>query len=237
MKDFLLNNYKFFNLAMILIAGITGLIMFKKYRHTNVRYFIWFLFYVCVTELLGFYARILNFFGLHHIIENTVFKFDFWWHTLTWYVGAVILLVRYYRKLLKTSVLKTILKYALFGFIIISIVSIVTNFSQLFSGSFLIIKIGNISLIILSIIFHFYEILRGNKVLGFYKDIHFYISSILLIWLFLTIPLANVVCGDADTNSSQAELKWMIILYANMFMYLSFSVSLICLKPKYDLSN
>ncbi|MCX7547417.1 hypothetical protein OS188_05550 [Xanthomarina sp. F1114] len=237
MKDFLLSNYVNINLAVVFIAAITGLLVLKDYKHTVVKYFIYFLFYVFVAELFGFYGWVLNYFGLFHLIENTQIKFNFWWVNLTWYIGSAVFIVWYYRKVLKIEFLRSILKYAVFLFLIISLASIAFNFSQFFNGTFKIIRIGHMSLIMLSAIFYLYEMLQSNNVLEFNKDINFYISAILLIWLFVTMPLVHFVCGNADTDPVQAELKWMIMLYAKIFMYLSFTVVLIVLKPKNDSIN
>jgi hypothetical protein len=237
MKDFLLHNYKFVNLAAVIVATFTGLFLFNKFKQSPVRYFIYFLVYILVIEILGSYARILNYFGSYHILENTVFKFNFWWHTLTWYLGSAIFFTWYYRKLLKSDFLRKILQYALFTFLAISTISIVINFNHFFEGTFNSIKIGNMSIIMLCVAFYFYEILHTSKVLEFYKDIHFYISGIILIWLLVTIPLVQFVCGDASTNPNQAHLKWMIMLFANVFMYLSFAIALIVSKPNNEPSN
>lgn len=237
MKNFLLENYMFFNLAVVFIAASTGCFLFKKYQHTVVKYFIYFLIYVFVSEILGSYARILNYIGLYHIVDNTVFKFNFWWHTLTWYIGSAVFFTWYFRKIIKADFLKKILWYALIVFLIISFVSIALDYSHFFKGTFNFIRIGNMSIIMLSVAFYLSEILHSEKILEFYKDIHFYISVIVLIWLFVTIPLVHFVCGDASSDPNQAELKWLIMLFANMFMYLSFAFALLFSKPKNESFN
>lgn len=234
MKDVLLQHYMFVNLAVILIAAVTGLLSLHKFKQSPVSYFIYFLLYVFITHVLGSYARILNYFNSYHIIENTVFRFNFWWFTLTWYIGSAMFFAWYYKKLLKNNFLKNILQYALYVFLAVSIGSIALNFQHFFDGTFKLIRIGNMSIIMLSAVFYIYELLHTEKILEFYKDIHFYISGILLIWLLLTIPLVHFVCGNAATDPNQAELKWLIMLYANIFMYLSFSLALILLKPNND---
>ena len=232
MKDFLLHNYMFVNLAVAFIAAVTGLVLFKKYKQTPIKYFIYFIVYVFVTDLLGSYTRILKHFDLYYLIDNTIFKFNFWWHNLTWYLGSAIFFALYYKKIIKSDFLKKILQYALVVFLIITIVSIVINFKQFFEGTSNAVRISNMSLIMLCVSFYFYELLLTEKVLEFYKDIYFYISAIVLIWLLVTIPLVHFVCGNASKDPNQAELKWMIMLYANIFMYLSFAVALIFSKPK-----
>lgn len=237
MKDFLLYNYAFVNLAVVFIAAFSGLIVFKTYKETPVKYIIYFLFYVFITQVIGSYSSILYQLGFYHLIENTVFRFNFWWVTLTWYIGSAIFLTWYFKKIINSRFLKKILKYAVILFLIISIASIVVNLERFFGGTFKIIRIGNMSLIMIGAAFYLYELLQSPKVLEFYKDVHFYISIILIIWLLVTIPLVHFVCGEADTDPVQADLKWIIMVYANIFMYLAFAITLIVLKPKNDLLN
>ncbi|PWK19715.1 hypothetical protein [Xanthomarina spongicola] len=234
MKDFLLNNYMFVNLAVVFIAAITGLLLFKKFNNTPVKYFIYFLVYVFIADLLGSYTRILNQLDLSYLIEDTVFKRNFWWHTLTWYIGSAIFFNWYFRKVIKNNFLRNVLRYALLLFLIISVVSIAINFRQFFEGTFNIIRIGNMSIIMLCVAFYMFEILSNEKVLEFNKDINLYISVIIFIWLLITIPLVHFVCDNANKDPNQAELKWMIMLYANIFMYLSFAITLIISKSKKD---
>ena len=234
MKDFLLNNYMFVNLAVVFIAAVTGLLLFKKFNNTPVKYFIYFLVYVFIADLLGSYTRILNQLDLSYLIEDTVFKRNFWLHTLTWYIGSAIFFNWYFRKVIKNNFLRNVLRYALLLFLIISVVSIAINFRQFFEGTFNIIRIGNMSIIMLCVAFYMYEILSNEKVLEFNKDINLYISVIIFIWLLITIPLVHFVCDNANTDPNQAELKWMIMLYANIFMYLSFAITLIISKSKKD---
>jgi hypothetical protein len=237
MKNFLFENYVLINLIVVFIAAFTGCVLLKKYKETPVKYFIYFLIYVFITEFLGSYARILNQLGLYHLIDNTVFKYNFWWYTLTWYIGSAIFFTWYFRRIVKADFLKKILQYALIVFLIISFVSIACDFSQFFKGTFNFIRIGNMSIIMLSVTFYLSEILHTEKILKFYKDIHFYISVIVLIWLFVTIPLVHFVCGDASSDPKQAELKWLIMLFADMFMYLSFTFALLFSNPKNELIN
>ena len=145
MKDFLFQNYALINLSVIFIAVVSGLLVMHKYKQTTVKYFIYFLVFVLVTELLGSYARILNYFGNYHLIENTLFKFNFWWHTLAWYIGSAIFFAWYYKKLLINEFLRKILQYALYLFLAISIISIAINFKHFFEGTFNSIRIGNMS--------------------------------------------------------------------------------------------
>ncbi len=237
MKDFLLNNYMFVNLAVVFIAAVSGLFLFKKYKQIPVKYFIYLLVYVFVTDLLGSYTRILKHIDLYYLIDNTVFKFNFWWHNLTWYLGSTFFFVLFYKKIIQSNFLKKILQYALVVFLIISIVSIAINFKQFFEGTPKVVKIGHMSLTMLCVAFYLYELLLTEKVIEFYKDIYFYISAIVLIWLLVTIPLVHFVCGNASTDPNQAELKWMIMLYANIFMYISFAAILIFSKPKNEFIN
>src|SRR5690606_39954097 len=59
--------------------------------------------------------------------------------------------------------LKKILKYAVILFLIISIASIVVNLERFFGGTFKIIRIGNMSLIMIGAAFYLYELLQSPR--------------------------------------------------------------------------
>ena len=232
MKDFLLHNYTVINKIVILIAALSGLFVLNKYKKTPIKYFIYFLFYVLITELISAYPLVLKEIGYYNLIENTRFKFNFWFRTLSWYLGSAIFFAWYYRKIIKNHFLKKTILYGIILFLTISIFSIVLDFNHFFDGTFSVIRIGNASIIVLCVMFYFYEILQSESMLRFYKSTNFYISSIIFVWLLITIPLVHFICGNSNSDPNQAVLKWMIMLYANMFMYLSFAIVLIFSNSK-----
>src|SRR5690606_18218393 len=95
-------------------------------------------------------------FKKHFAIRFVCVSFCF---RLASYIGYAILFTWYYNKLLKNNFLKYILQYALYVFLAVSIGSIALNFQHFFDGTFKLIRIGNMSIIMLSAVFYLYELL------------------------------------------------------------------------------
>ncbi|WP_335975580.1 hypothetical protein [Gaetbulibacter jejuensis] len=52
-----INDYgSYLYLAVEIIAAVTGLILYKRYRHTAAKYFIYFLIYVVAFGVIGRYT-------------------------------------------------------------------------------------------------------------------------------------------------------------------------------------
>jgi hypothetical protein len=56
LREFLLHNYGFLTRLVEIIAAVSGILVFKKYKDTAVKYFIYFLIYVAIIELIGDYT-------------------------------------------------------------------------------------------------------------------------------------------------------------------------------------
>ena len=74
--------------------------------------------------------------------------------------------------------------------------------------------------------------LQSYKVLNFYNELYFYISSAFLIWYLITTPLIFYQIYFSTADWSFIFLKWQIFLFANVFMYLTFTFALIYCKPE-----
>ncbi len=171
------------------MAAVTGILLYKRYSHTVARYFIWFLVYVALLELIGFYPVYFAKYDLLHIIKDTIFEDNYWYYTVFWSVGSVLFFVFYYHEVLRYNPYKATLKYGGFLFLISAIMYILTHIESFFSSQLVFITIFGLCLILLSVVFYFIEILLTNRILTFYRSLNFYISATLLIWWLVTTPL------------------------------------------------
>ncbi len=213
------------------IAAITALICYKKYKHTTAKYFIYFLLYVFICETIALYPNLVKN-GILSFLEDTVFRRNFWWSTLFWCVGSPLFYMFFYLKLIKSTKIKKVVKILAVVFILFSIGTIVLNLDDFFiSFSIPILIFGEFIILFLASVY-FYEMLQSDDIINFYKSIYFYISSIVFVWLLITTPLVfyDIYFTTADWNF--IILKWQIFLLANIFMYLTFSFSLLWCNPE-----
>ena len=118
-SDFLLNNFSQITLSVEILAAVIGLILFKKYKHTAAKYFIYFLVYVVIIVLIGKYSHYVKDDGFLSFLDGTLLERNYWWYTIFWKIGAVLFFGWYYLKILLNTLHKKVLKVSLIAFLII----------------------------------------------------------------------------------------------------------------------
>ncbi|MGC1631396.1 MAG: hypothetical protein WA749_04705 [Gelidibacter sp.] len=234
MNEFLIQNFFVLSYSIEFLAAITGLFYLKKFKSTAAESFIYFLIYAFLVDLLGGYPRYFRILGLFEMLKGTVLERNYLWYTVFWGMGSALFYVFFYNKILKNDHRKRILNYAAVLFLIVAVLQLIFNYQSNSPQYRILIFVMGSLLILLCVSFYFIEILENEKVLTFYKSIYFWISAIILIWFLVTTPLLfyEIYFSTADWNF--ILLKWQIYLFANMFMYLSFSFALLWCKPEND---
>jgi hypothetical protein len=233
MNEFLLEYYNTITFCVEILAAVTGLMLYQKYKPTAAKYFIYFLMYLSICDFLGSYVNhIAN--GFLGFLEGTVFVRNFWWTTMYWEIGAIMFFSFYYYGILRNERFKTIVRYSGYSFLIFSMIYILTNWDDYFTRFFPIIGVLGAIIIFLCTTFYFYEILNSEKILTFYRSINFYISAAIFIWWLITTPLVFYDIYNTHFDRNFLFLKWQIYLFANITMYLTFTFALIFCKPEFD---
>ncbi len=235
MNEFLLEYYNTITFSVEILAAVTGLFLYKKYKLTAAKYFIWFLVYLSICDFLGSYVAYIRDDGFLNFLKDTVFRRNFWWTTLYWKVGAIVFFSFFYAKILTTNLSKKIIKIFCSAFVLFSISYIILNWDDYFIRFFPIIDIVGTLIIFLCTTFYFFETLTSNKVLTFYKSINFYISAAIFIWWLIITPLVFYDIYHSDMDWNFIFLKWQIYLSANIIMYLTFTFALLWCKPENEL--
>lgn len=233
MNDFLLEYYSTITFGVEILAAVTGLILYKKYKLTAAKYFILFLAYLTIFDFIGsnYVKHIFNN-GFLSFLEGSVFVKNFWLYTIYWKIGAPIFFAFFYFKILSENLFKIILKYASYGFLFFSLAYVVFNWNDYFIRFFPIISILGALIIFLCTVFYFIEVLQSEKILTFYKSLNFYISAAIFIWWLIITPLVFYDIYNSNSDWNFIFLKWQIYLFANIVMYLTFTFALIWCKPE-----
>ncbi|WP_417237587.1 hypothetical protein [Bizionia sp.] len=234
MNEFLSQNYFLITHSVEFLAAGTGLFFYKKYKSTAVIYFIWFLVYSAILDFSMLYVRFFKTFGIYDVIEDTIFEKNYWLATIFWVIGSTIFYVFYFQKIISNPKLKTILNFTKWIFILLSILILEYNYTTLYNGNITILDVVSTLAVFFAISLYLYEILISDRILIFYQSINFYISTTVLLWWLITTPLVfyELYFSQADWNF--VFLKYQIFLFANVFMYVTFTLALIFCKPQYD---
>ena len=222
--------------SLELLAALTGVFYYKKYKHTIVKYFVWFLVFTFVQDTISqVYTKIYkNFFfeeyGMIWLVSNH------WWYTLFWDIASSCFYLFYFSLILKTKRNKKILKIAAILFAVSALGIITFNFEHFIWHSFISIDMLNALAIFLCVSMYFIEVLSSNKILDFYKSFNFYVSVVIMLWWLVITPLVFYnhfyYYGQDDAYKL---IQLTVYFCANLFMYLSFILLLILYKPNKEL--
>tara|TARA_R110002012_G_scaffold319023_1_gene538495 strand:+ start:45533 stop:46237 length:705 start_codon:yes stop_codon:yes gene_type:complete len=228
------NNIIWIYLVLEVLAAMTGLIFFSKYKHTVAKYFVYFLIYIVVFNVIGIYTIFVKNNGFLSFLDNTLLEKNYWWYTLCWSILSVAFYGWYYFKILENINHKKLLKFSLYIFLFYSVFVIIFNWKQFFNAGFVSIKVFGGIIILQCVFYYFLEILQSDKILTFYKSLNFYITcSILISWLVQT-PLVFFEHYFGLLDMDYVNLKYFIDLIVITFMYLSFTIGIIVSNPDYD---
>jgi len=235
-EAFFRDNHYSLTMVFEFIAGLVGILCLKKFKNSTSRYFIYFLISAVIADFIGSYPYYIDKIEwldpIYRWIEGTMFLEGNWWTTLYWSVGAALFYAFYFGKILNQKRFKRMLRYASILLVLVSLISIVFDWKSFMLSSVISIEIVSFGLIVMVSFFYFLEIINSEKILTFYKSLNFYIAVIIFIWKLVTTPLLFYDMYLTSSDWAFVLLKWKIIIFFNMFMYLSFAVALIACKPE-----
>lgn len=240
MNEFLKEYYSLITHSLEIMAAVTGLFLYKKYELTAAKYFVYFLFYLTFFDFLSGYTypSYIHSELFMSFLKGTVLEKNYWLSTLYWKIGAIMFFAFYYGKILNYQSFKNIIKYISYGFFVFSIIYILLNWSAFFTSYFPIISILGSIVIFLCTIFYFIELLQSETILTFYKSLNFYISAAIFIWWLIITPIVfydnytSYTVGVYERDWDYIELRRLIYISANIFMYSTFTFALIFCKPE-----
>lgn len=232
MGDFLLKNYEFITLGIEILAAVTGLILYNKYKHTAARYFIIFLIYIVFISVVGSYTYFIYNDGFLSFLDGTLIERNYWWFTIFWKIGAILFFGWYYLKVLQNKGYVKFIRVSLLFFVIVSILTILLTLPDFFKKPLPIIDIIGGLIILECVFFYFLEILQNDKVLNFYKSLNFYISCVILIFWLIKTPLVFYEQFFTQADWDYIYLRSYINLVVICFMYLTYTFALIWCEPE-----
>ncbi|WP_109435694.1 hypothetical protein [Aquimarina sp. AU119] len=199
-----LSELRIFSLAFQLITALVGLIYFYKYKKTFLKYFLIFLWYVGVNDIVGY---ILN--------ENS---YEVAWLYNTYYLIVFNYLMFLFRNYLSSNNHK---KWIILLIVLYNLSVFINSFFENYYDEFSTMPyIIGASFVIISIIFYYIDILNSEKVLFINKNILFWISIGVLIYYSGNIPFRIV--RNYVGELIDASIQYMVLLILTFVMNLCF---------------
>lgn len=235
LSDFLVFILPIFFLEIL--AASAGSYYLKKTspQITSTKYFVLFLWCNVCVEIFGSYAPMAYFsdYEIFSFIAGTRFENNFWLYNI-YNVLSFSFLTIYFTSFLKNKYWKVLFWILTIGFIVVSAIIINSN-GTFFKSSSKFVTITGTLLLFFSVILFYFELLKSDLLLQIKRFLPFYISvGILVFNLCITpIDILSQYFSIADGNELFVKLHVNVLLYANIFMYLTFIFGfLICSRKR-----
>ena len=208
-----------------LIAAIVGTIFFYKYKNTPLKYFLYLLWYITLTEFLGRYIRETG--NLAYIDDNGL-PYNLWlYNTLEFITFNTLFFI--YSKYLESINYKKWVRYFAYVFSIVFTINWIFIQNYFKEGAEIPVILGSIFLI-LSILFYLIELLRSEIIIVFHRLLLFWISVGLLLFYTGTIPFTLKV--NEYMLFPGIHKLFLIVYILAIIMYLTFSFGFIWSKKE-----
>ncbi len=214
------------------IAALVGVICMIRYRvDVLTRYFVYYLCLSFIVDIAGNLPKLILKFEELSFLKDTFLAKNAWLYN-TYTVISILFFVLYFRGYLKSDKFRKILSILAILFLISSVLDFL--FTDVFftvHTSFLMI-IGTF-IILISVFFYFFEMLRSEKILEFSKDLVFYVAIGASVFHLCVTPLFIYSSYYSNSISSYfVEIRQIILYSAIIFMYTCFTIGLVLCSRK-----
>ena len=206
-------------------AALAGILCFKKFKNDKAsKYLIYFLIYINCIEILASYTVIIDanpsFSSLKETLKNTVFKKNYWWYFLTWFIGANVFFSCYYYLIAENTSIKKAIKLILFLTLIFQFIFFVLFMSSSNYDYMIYAEVIDLFVIVFLISSYFIQLLNLENIISFYKLLPFYVSIGTLVFFIVTTPLTFFERYFTLSDPEYISLKYSIKLINFLQLYL-----------------
>lgn len=231
MLNFLIEYFNYISNGLELFAALIGVLYLRKYKNTTTKYFIYFLIYIVFVEAVGIGFFYFHSFPLIHFLRSLGLR-SVSWYNIFWMFGSVLFGMYYFHALFKLKAFKTLIK-------IIALVYSIAMLSHFYLFPELFLKkhapfyqlLGAFATLI-CVVLYFIELLKSDNTTNLFNTFGFYASIGLFLWWLIITPVIFYNIYNTTSDWDYVNLKRLIFLFGNMFMYLTFAFALIWCVPQ-----
>ncbi len=228
---FLINSATFYTLE--LVAAIAGIYFLKKNTEASnsTKYLVYFLWFTFIIEVIAIYSNITYFTDCEYFgfVYDTVFERNIWIYNIYSLVNFSFI-TYYFMSLLKSKTQKKVITLMIYIYIIIGVFNLILNDVFFKEDSIFTAIAGTLLLLLVNVLFYF-DLLKSNQLLNLKKYLPIYVSVGVLVFYLCTTPIDLFSQYFKRVNELFVNVKAIIYLIANIFMYTTFTIGfLVCAK-------
>ncbi|HET7361312.1 MAG TPA: hypothetical protein VFI78_05195 [Salinimicrobium sp.] len=216
------------------LAAISGTYYVSKTRKkTIVRKFVWFLWLTVFVEIVANYASVAYYsdYTYFSFVENTPFEANYWLYNI-YSIIAFGVYITFFTVYLKNPRLRKILHTATLIYLIAAVINLFLS-DEFFKAYAIFTFFAGTVLVTFSIGAYYFELLRSDRILNFYKLVPFYISVGALVYHLAFVPLVIYSRYFNAENPEFIEIYMNILLGINYFLYSIYILGfLICSRKR-----
>ncbi len=214
-----MNFISFSNLYFLfeVLALLLCIVYAKRVKGSVIRFLPLYICAIVLFDLVAFYRR---YSGLSNTwINDVVIPFEFCY---------LMLLFRCF--LVKGNLRKIVIMFL--GIYLIFFVADVVFYRETYSRLYLRSYLAGVLGLLVIIVMYCYELMNSDKLFRFYRQPEFWICAGVLLFYLGTLPF-HLAWNIASVKFAKAYINTKGIFYSLIcIMYLFFSISIVCLKPK-----
>ncbi|MCF4102579.1 hypothetical protein L1I30_12960 [Gillisia sp. M10.2A] len=233
MLDYIIENKIYVVYIFEFLAAVSGAYYLKVSKSTNkgIVYFIYGLWLTIFIELIALYSPWSYFEGYKTFpyIEYSVFKHNYWLYNSFKIISFSIFFNLFIYQLSSPKTRRVL--YGLMGFFVISSLLNLILTDAFFKAISSYTTISGSILLLICVGAYYYDILKSDKILLFYRNIPFYSSIAFLVWHLSTTPIYIYNRYFSLKNPHFVDFHFDLFRYSNVFMYSCFIIGfLVCSK-------
>ena len=230
--------YKFlFNVIPIdlieLFAALSGVYYLNKKKKNDkiIKYFVVFLWYTFINEIIGMYSPIAYFSNYKYfgIVKDTVFERNIWLYNI-YFIINFSFLIYFFKSLLSNTKFRKTMNIVIIIFVLIATMYLYFSKEFFISYSILTLTTGSI-LVLINILMFYSRLLKADKVINLKKYLPIYLSIGVMFFYLCVTPIELFAKYFKMINEVYVNIRTNILLVANIFMYSTFITGfIVCAK-------
>jgi len=217
-----------------LLAALAGSYYLRKITYNKrTRYLVWFLWVTFFIEVIAAYAPIAFFseYKFFSFVDNTPFSANYWLYNCFLPLGFVFF-AYYFRTYIKAKQSRLIIKITSVAYLASTVVNLLLT-DVFFIGFSQYTNVSGTLLIFLAVVLFYFELLRSDILLRLKQFLPLYISIGVLIFNLCATPVDLFSDYFSPENNIFIKLRVNVLMYANIFMYLTFTLGfIVCSRKK-----
>ena len=204
----------FLTTAVEFAAALMAIVHYRKYRASNEKYFLIFLWYTFLVDLVGA--------ALGHI-----YNVDNYWLYNGYLVTMYLFYFYWYYQILKSNAFRRFTRFFSAVFILVALASFI--WQPMDNYHMYTFNVGALFVLILTV-FHFYQLLNDDQVLIVKYKLSFWISTGLLLFSVGMIPLFSL----SEYLDFQGAGYIITLVSLNVILYGCYIIGFIWTKKSYN---